>query len=304
MWILEERSLNGTWRKIPNSDTWETGEDAAIELGRYEQASLKKREDFRVRRAGTNQTYRDNPDGGLGAFGTGVLVLAAVGITYLMFREKPGKEPAPPAPPPAPPPPPAPVFTPPPIVVVTPPTPTVCTINLKRFNAWLASKDGFKGVWLDNVQTTPPILSVLRTDHPALVGTPWSKTVVATNGGEKIWRYHEDGEPFTEPGFRDEYCAWQPTLCVVTEQKFESWALSVGKIGVWWPDVTTAPPNAAAVKASVPDPKFTQLQTVQPQNIAVATDNGGKIWYFDVAGEPFSSPKIHQQLCSWIAANP
>jgi len=158
--------------------------------------------------AAAEQHYRDNPDdGGLSALGTGVLVLAAVGITYLMFREKPGKEPEPaPAPtPPAPTPPP--VVVPPPVFIVKPP-PFVCTINLKRFNVWLASKDGFKGVWLDNVQTTPPILSVLRTDHPALVGTPWSKTVVATHGGSKIWRYHEDGEPFTEPGFYDEYCAW------------------------------------------------------------------------------------------------
>lgn len=242
---------------------------------------------------------RDNPDAST-ALVTGALVLAAVGITWLMFREKPGEEkpaPAPPAPlPPAP--------EPPPIVVVVP---VSCIVNLVRFKQWLTTK-GFEGVWLDNVQTTPPILSVLKMEHPTLAAIPFDKIAVATNNGEKIWYYQADGEPYTTLKIHQQLCNFIAQVtsspCVVVKAKFEAWALSNGKIGVWWPDVTVPPPNAATVKASVPEPLFTQLQTVQAQNITVATNGGDSIWYFDNAGEPYTNAQLHQQLCAWIKVNP
>lgn len=144
-------------------------------------------------------SYEENQ--GAGALTTGLLVLAAVGITYLMFREKPGKEPAPtptPAPPPAP--------TPPPVVNINLPSP-ICLVTQARFTAW-ATEGSKVPLWAPNTQGAPPKLADVKIAFPELANVTHDLLVVATTYGAMIWSYNSAGEPFTNPKIKISLCTW------------------------------------------------------------------------------------------------
>lgn len=156
-------------------------------------------------RAQKRRSYEENPiDGGLV---TGVLVLAAVGITYLMFREKPGKEPTP-APAPTPP---APATTPPPVVNFTPPLPlSTCNVSVQQFNQWAQDK-GYIGIWSVNTVGTPPSLAELKLTFPEHADVNWDKFVVAMGPTHRFWSYDSAGVPHESPWLKQSFCTWKIT---------------------------------------------------------------------------------------------